>query len=231
LFRLLGLDQSPEAIVLARDVLDRTPAQHPVKPVLASRDTQYDAGMVDLFLHQRERSYTVRECLDFAAAGGLTFQAWLESGRYDPRSRLPPDSPAAQALGALPVPDLWAAAEMFSADIARHFFIACRPDRPRESYTIDFQADRRFLRYVPHRRRSLRVGENPGHPETPLSLERSGNVFHLGPEMAAAFRQIDGTATIGAIAGQVFADAGRAQEFARGFFEALWRFGLIALRI
>jgi SAM-dependent methyltransferase len=230
LFRLLGLDQSPRSIALVRDILERMPAHHPVKAALGSRDTQFDAGMVDLFLHERERSYTVRDCLDFVAAAGLAFQGWLESGRYDPRARLPADSPAAQAIGNLSPSDLWSAAELFSADIARHFFIACRPDRARASYTIDFAGERCFA-YVPHLRRSLRLGENPGHPATPLSIERLGNVFHLGPEMAAACRLIDGRATIGQIAAQVFPAPDQARAFGRAFFGSLWRFGLVTLRI
>lgn len=230
LFRLLGLDQSPRSIALVREILERMPAHHPVKASLGSRDTQFDAGMVDLFLHERERSYTVRDCLDFAAAAGLVFQGWLESGRYDPRARLPADSPAAQAIGGLSGSELWSAAELFSADIGRHFFIACRPDRVRASYTIDFTGAR-CLAYVPHLRRSLRLGENPDHPATPLSIERLGNVFHLGPEMAAACRLIDGRTTIGQIAARVFPAPDQAREFGRAFFESLWRFGLIALRI
>lgn len=230
LFRLLGLDQSPESLALVREILERMPAHHPVKASLVSRDTQFDAGMVDLFLHERERSYTVRDCLDFVAAGGLVFQGWLEPGRYDPRARLPGDSPAAAALGGLKGPELWSAAELFSADIGRHFFIACRPDRPRAGYTVDFTGEG-FTEYVPHRRRSLKTAENPAHPVTPLSLERLGLVFHLGPEMAAAFRLIDGRASIGEIAARIFSDPGQAREFGRAFFDSLLRFGLIAVRI
>lgn len=43
-----------------------------------------DGALVDTFLHARQRSYTVEECLELVGAAGLTFQGWLRNSPYYP---------------------------------------------------------------------------------------------------------------------------------------------------
>ena len=47
-----------------------------------ARDLRSDAGLVDTFLHGRDRSYTVDDCLDLVTSAGLVFQGWLLKAPY-----------------------------------------------------------------------------------------------------------------------------------------------------
>ena len=40
---------------------------------------QSDAELVDTFLHGRERSYTVDDCIDLVTNAGLVFQGWFNN--------------------------------------------------------------------------------------------------------------------------------------------------------
>ena len=57
LFRDMGLGQNEASLQMVREGLALLPADHPVKSYLGiAPDLQYDAGLVDTFLHGRERS-------------------------------------------------------------------------------------------------------------------------------------------------------------------------------
>jgi SAM-dependent methyltransferase len=60
LFRLLGLDQSPGSVALVRETLAVLPADHPLQSYLRhAMDQTTDVGLVDTFLHARDRAYSV----------------------------------------------------------------------------------------------------------------------------------------------------------------------------
>ena len=74
-FREAGLGQNDSSVLLAKDALSSLPADHPIKSYMKiAPDLKFDAGVVDTFLHGRERSYTVQECLDLVHLAGLAFQ-------------------------------------------------------------------------------------------------------------------------------------------------------------
>jgi SAM-dependent methyltransferase len=58
-FRDLGLEQDEASLAIVKDVVRSLPQQHLLQPYLSiAPDLQYDAGLVDTFLHRRDRSYT-----------------------------------------------------------------------------------------------------------------------------------------------------------------------------
>ena len=66
---------------------------HPVQSYLKiARDLPSDAALVDTFLHSRDRSYTVEDCLDLVAAAGLLFQGWFFKAPYYPHDVSGPTS-------------------------------------------------------------------------------------------------------------------------------------------
>ena len=84
-FRDLDLSQNDASIALVRQTLSLLPAEHPVKSYLKiAPDLQFDAGLVDTFLHGRERSYTVDDCIDLVTSAGLVFQGWFNNAPYYP---------------------------------------------------------------------------------------------------------------------------------------------------
>ena len=136
-FRELGLRQNDPSVLMVKDALATLSQDHPIKSyVSVAPDLQFDAGLVDTFLHGRERSYTIDDCLDLVASAGLVFQdLFLKSAYYPP---MVSTSAFHAAVAALPEQKQWSIMERVNIRNACHFFTACRADRPRGTYAIDF---------------------------------------------------------------------------------------------
>ena len=148
-FRDLGLGQNEASIALVRQTLSLLAAEHPVQSYLkVARGLQFDAMLVDTLLHGRERSYTVDDCIDLVTSAGLVFQGWFNKAPYYPHDLSARPNEVYLAINALPEPTLWSAMERLHTVNACHFFMACRPDRPKASYAIDFSTQA-CLDYVP----------------------------------------------------------------------------------
>ena len=154
-FRDMGLGQNEASIQVVRDALNILPADHPVRSYMAiAPDLHYDAGLVDTFLHGRERSYSINECLELVASAGLVFQDLLFKAPYHP-------TPLAnglfmEKLAALRKEQQWSIMEQINFRNGCHFFTACRSDRSPTSYRIDFAQDD-ATRYIPALRYRCRI--------------------------------------------------------------------------
>ena len=95
---------------------------------------------MDTFLHGRQRSYTVDDCLDLVASADLAFQGWLNKAPYHLHDGGAPTGLAA-AINALPEAKYWSVMERIHSQNGRHIFMACHKDRPKERYAIDFSSD------------------------------------------------------------------------------------------
>src|SRR6202012_5133367 len=84
------------------------------------------------------RKYVVDECLDLVASPGLAFQGWYHKTPYYPNDLFAAPSGFKPAVNALPENKIWSAMERVHTLNACHFFMACRSDRPKSSYVIDF---------------------------------------------------------------------------------------------
>ena len=152
----LGLRQDDASVQMVKETISSLSPDHPVQSYLKiAPDLPSDAALVDTFLHSRDRSYTVEDCIDLVAAAGLLFQGWLLKAPYYPHDLSDRGSVFYPAVNALPETKLWSVMERIHTLNACHFFMACRADRPKESYTIDFStAD--SLDYVPHDAHAVR---------------------------------------------------------------------------
>jgi len=84
-FRDLGLGQDEESLRIVKQTVASLPDAHPLHGYLSmAPDLEYDAGLVDTFLHGRDRSYTVDDCLALVEAAGLVFQDWFFKTPYFP---------------------------------------------------------------------------------------------------------------------------------------------------
>jgi hypothetical protein len=196
-----------------------------------ARDLQTDGAVVDTFLHGRQRSYTVEECLDLVASAGLAFQGWFHKTPYYPHDILVPPSRFHAALAKLPDVKLWSVMERVQTLNATHFFMACRPDRPKEQYAIDFSAAE-SLDYVPVLRTACIVSEAdiiwPGAARLKLS-----------PAQLPFVQLVDGHRSIREIAasaaqrggGELPGGTNEAEGFARRLFQALWRLDFLAMAL
>src|SRR5262249_31418061 len=158
-------------------------------------DLQTDGAVVDTFLHGRQRSYTVQECIDLVASAGLAFQGWFHNTPYYPHDMLAPPNSFHAALAKLPDIQLWSVMERVQTLNATHFFMACRPDRPKEQYTIDFSTAE-SLGYVPLLRTACLVSG--------AEIIWPGAVkLRLSPAQLAFVQLVDGRRTIREIAASV----------------------------
>ena len=168
----LGLRQDEGSIQMVRDAMSSLPQDHPVRGYLKiARNLQFDAVLVDTFLYGRERSYSIDDCIDLVTSAGLVFQGWLLKAPYY-------------------------AHDLFTIHTlnACHFFMACRPERPKESYTIDFSMID-SLDYVPLMR--MRCGLSD------TELFRPDWRMSLNPAQLRFVQQVDGHRTIREIAAAV----------------------------
>jgi SAM-dependent methyltransferase len=230
LFRDLGLSQDEASVQLVKDAIALLPGDHPVRSYLTGAlDLRSDGALVDTFLHSRQRSYTVAECLDLVSAAGLAFQGWFHKMPYYPHDLLAPGNAFTSMLNRLPDIELWSAVERLQTANATHFFIACRPERPKEGYTIDFSTSR-SLDYVPLTRTAcLLSGDEIYLPGGKLKLEQAQLAF---------VRHVDGRRTIREIVECVAQSLGGGgeslaglEEFGRKLFQSLWRSDFLAMAL
>jgi SAM-dependent methyltransferase len=228
LFRDMGLVQDEASLAVVRETIDSLPEDHPIRSYLAmAPDLQFDAGLVDTFLHGRDRSYTAGDCLGLVASAGLTFQDWfLKSPYYPPE---PPGNSVYAEIAKLPREQQWTVMERINTRNACHFFKACHAGRSQKTYRIDFTVPD-ILDAVPMFR--YRCGLDGGtifRPDWRLSLD---------PAQLALVRNVDGRRTIreiiAAAAGakplswQSVAGTG---DFARTLFQSLWQRDFLATGI
>ncbi len=231
MFQVLGLGQSDADVAFVKDALDALPEGHVARAPLAhTRDIQYDAGLVDTFLHPQDRAYTVPECLDLVRDAGLSFVGWWDNILRYPDGQLRPDTSLYKRVAALPDEQIWQAMELYSGSIGQQTFAACLPTR--ESYRLDFASDA-FLDYVPVAR--AKEVQRPAEVPPGRAAVQRGQLpmYILTPHGSALFRQIDGTKSIRACAAAALPSLGESGRTtaARDAFRFLWRLSYVFLRL
>ncbi|MEI7715802.1 MAG: class I SAM-dependent methyltransferase [Mycobacterium sp.] len=230
-FSGLGLGPNEASVEKVRETISALPSEHPVQNFfkIAPASAQSDVALANVFLRGRERSFTVAECIDLVDSAGLVFQGWLLNAPYYPHDWFRPGSAMDRAINAMPDTELWSVVESLHVLNASHFFLACRPDRPKKSYIVDFSpAD--SLDYVPLMRMRCGIdGQEIFRPNW-----RTG----ITPAQSSFVRRIDGDLTIREIVEQVMqsgelprASKIELEEFGCKFFEALWRLDFIAISL
>lgn len=189
-FKDIGLQQDDASLTVVRDAISQVGPLHPLASYLQiAPDLADDAGMVDTFLHGREEAYSIDDCRALVEGSGLVFQdLFLRASYYPPTA---PTSPFFSAVAALPREQQWSIMQRINASNACHYFLACRPERPLESYAIDFNSDA-ALGYVPTFRKACGF--------TGSAVRRhDGWARDLTPMQAALVEQIDGRRSIAEI--------------------------------
>ena len=225
-FRDLGLGRDEASVAIVREAIATLPTGHPVLSYLEiAPDLQFDAGLIDTFLHGRDRSYTVDECLDLVSDAGLVFQEWFLKAPYyasaDHGDRFQ------SAIASLPVEKQWSVMERINSRNGCHFFTACHPDRPTRSYAIDFDSEN-FVRFVPSFRHKCQLVGN--------QMSRYNWAFTLDPDQQAFVQLVDGERTIDEIVSTVAnngvfpgADRSRLVEIGRQVFRNFWQLDFFAM--
>ena len=217
-FRELGLRQNDASVLMVRDALAALPADHPVKSYGAiAPDLRFDAGLVDTFLHGRERSYTIAECRELVASAGLAFQDLFLKAPYYPPAASGAGGAFFSTVAALPEEEQWSVMERIYFRNACHFFLACHKERRPSSYKIEF-ASTAALDYVPFfRHRSGLTGNTLARHNWSMSVDAS---------QVALLDKVDGRRSIGEIVSALRLPAPNAEEYqepALRFFRLLWQ--------
>lgn len=228
-FHDLALRQDDASVDMVKQTISLLSQDHPVQSYLKiARDLQAsDAGMVDAFLHGRQRSYTVEECIDLVTSAGLVFQGWFLKAPYYAHELTSPPNTLYPAVNALPETKQWSVVERIQPSNACHFFMACRPERPKDSYSIDFSTDD-CLDYVPMLRMRCGLSDN--------ELFRSDWRMQLNAAQLPFMQRVDGRRTIREIAEAVARNGASrrpnladVEAFARKLFQSLWRLDFLAI--
>jgi len=233
MFRTLGMtSQTADDVALVKETIQLLPKEHPLH-VYAQRSTdmKFDAGLVDLFLHQQDRPYSVPEVMDFVHDAGLAFQSWVEPMYYNPDGHIPENHPLYQRLEQLSDPDRWAAMELFGGLHSRHDFCVCRTDRSLDDYHIDFAHPDFPDIAVPILRTSSLTPAGDGKPAIVAGTRVPP--LTLPPPLVAIFQQIDGSRTIREClqAAPIDAAPEMLQHHGLRFFRSLWRTGHATFRL
>lgn len=227
-FRELGLRQDDASVAMVKQAITALPQDHPVKPYLSlAPDLQFDAGLVDTFLHGRDRSFTIADCIELATGAGLVFQdLFMKAPYYPPASA---DNAFYHSVAALPVETQWSIMERINFRNACHFFTACRADRPVEHYRIDFTS-KKALSYIPTLKYRCALNGQ--------KISRPGWFTNLDVSQLAFAELMDGQRSIGDIAAVVAArgmtpmqSVAGCEAVATTFFQSLWQTDFIAISL
>jgi SAM-dependent methyltransferase len=225
--RRLGIGSSDADIDDLAASLKTLPPDHPIVPLLRkSPDFASRAGLADALLHPQDRAYSVPQLIEFLDRADLAFGRWIRQAPYLPWCGAIALSPHRAKLAALKVEEQYAALELFRGAMVRHSVVVYgNPDVARK-HAVPFVGDD-WLEYVPIRLPNTVVVHdrlpagasavliNRNHTFTDLYLP-------VDAQQERLLEAIDGKRRI--------RDMGRAtadRDFARSFFEQLWRWDQI----
>jgi SAM-dependent methyltransferase len=121
-------EPAPARLDMAKRMLRHLPDSHALRhsPGFADLGEFGDAGLFDLLLNPRERSFTAAGLAALLAGQGLAIRCWMEPLRYDPATWL--QDPKLRARAAtLDVVQQAALAEMLTGNMFAHVVYATRP--------------------------------------------------------------------------------------------------------
>jgi SAM-dependent methyltransferase len=230
IYRDMGLHQDEPSLRLVKESLGFAAGSHPIRGYLSlADDVDNDAGLVDTFLHGRARCYTVDDCLDLVKSAGLVFQDWFLKAGYHPPRLVSSKSDFLDAVEALPQEKMWSVMERLNTTNGCHFFVACRTDRPTDSYRIDFSSEA-ATNYIPSLRWRCDLRGT--------TLSRWAWSVELDTAPLALAQQVNGRRTIGEIAYRVAQsgvlspdEAADIDATARTFFKNLWQSDFVAITL
>jgi hypothetical protein len=187
------------------------------------------AALVDTFLHSRDRNYGVQDCLDLVASAELAFQGWLHKSPYYAHDFSGGVNSFYQAVSTLPETKLWSVMERIHTSNACHFFVACRSDRPRESYAIDF-VRAEALDYIPILRMRCGIpGSEIFRPDWRMTLNPAQLFFVLNVDGRRTIREIGACVAKSEHAAGI--SAADIEKFGRALFQSLWRLDFISIAL
>lgn len=126
--RAVGDRDLSQQVVVARRMLAGLPDGHPFKPAqFADQDWGDDAGLVDLLLHVRDRSFSVPQLFQLVEDSGLRVERFFNPLAYRPENHTG-DLELKQQLASLDQKEGAVMAELLCGVMPMHAFFATRAD-------------------------------------------------------------------------------------------------------
>lgn len=176
-FRTLGMSRSTEDIALVRAVVRSLPTDHALKRYLgAADDLDFDAGIVDTFLHGRDRSYTVDEVYELAHDADLEFLTWVDPLEYSLEAHVPASHPIWPKLVDLTPRHAAHVCDFLTQSRGTHRFVVAHPSYVREYEQV--VGDIEACAYV------LRPGATVVEDRDGVVIERRGRRVTVDPDVA-----------------------------------------------
>lgn len=127
-FRLMGLQQIKHDVDLIKNIIQTLPNDHVVKRyVNTANDLQYDAGIVDTFLHPQDQAYWVKDIYSFTRRAGLEFLSWCDPVEYSLEAHVPLAHPAWEKLKNLSSEDAAHVCDLLAQGRGTHRWAAAHP--------------------------------------------------------------------------------------------------------
>lgn len=93
-FKEIGLKQTESDVEIVKSTLNLLPHDHIVhRYINRVDDLNFDAGIVDTFLHPVDRSYWTKDIFDLIKKAGLEFLTWCDPGEYALENIIPISHP------------------------------------------------------------------------------------------------------------------------------------------
>jgi SAM-dependent methyltransferase len=217
--------------------LNALPPGHPLENVLRQApDFRQAAALADALLHPQDRAYSVPQLFDFLERSGLTFGRWIRQAPYSPKCGVVAKIPQAARIAQLPLPEQYAAVELFRGTMVRHSVVVYRNDCPQAARSISFSGDT-WHTYVPVRMPdTICVQDRELVGAAGVLINRS----HTYRDLLLAVNQterswadaIDGNRSIGEIVADRLTSSKsirQRDDMARTFFERLWLYDQVVL--
>lgn len=175
--------------------------------LISDHKTYGDAGVYDIFLHARDRAYSVPELYEWVEGAGLHIQFPYDAAEYQLESHIR-NVDLLQTLKALPFRTQQAAAEIIAGNLIKHVFYATHDEHTAASLddldNVPFAA----LNFEPLSGYNLFefIDKNPGQPVKVLfgGLEIT---FMPGAYTKFIFKYLDGECSLGEIFERVRGEA------------------------
>jgi hypothetical protein len=190
-------------------------------------DFRDEASLADALLHPQDRAYSVPQVFDLIENAGLTFGRWVRQAPYDIHCGVTAKIPQATRMARLPLPEQYAAVELFRGTMTRHSVVAYRNDSA-SPQRISFAGDA-WLNYVPIRMPDTICVQERLPPGAAAVLINQTHTYTdlfllIGPTEKRFFDAIDGDRSIGEIVQRTLSTSHPTTnlDLARTFFERLW---------
>ena len=149
--RRLGIETTDRSIRDLVTALGVLPPGHPLARLLREApDFRTDEAVADALLHPQDRAYSVPQLFELLEGSGLTFGRWTRQAPYSPQCGLLARIPHASRMAALPLPEQYAAAELFRGTMPHHSAVVYHRDRAGGQPPVTLAGDR-WPDYVPIR--------------------------------------------------------------------------------